>query len=258
MSAKYTLTITHLYPGKMNIYGDIGNIITLKRRAEWRGVEVVVRKSEVGDKLKADETDIYFIGGAQDQDQIEAYKDALILKKDAIKKDVANGVVLLAICGGYQMLGRFFLTGDGKKLKALNIIPVETVAPSSLVSQRCIGNIVTEINDKSLQKIGKRNTLVGFENHSGRTRFLSKNLTPLADVISGIGDNEDAKHEGVHYLNTIGSYMHGSFLPKNPHIADFLITTALKRKYKDFEKLESLDDEIEWSAHDSIVKRFGK
>jgi len=256
--SKFELKITHLYPSKMNIYGDIGNIITLKRRAEWRGIDTTVVKSEIGEKLSPGKTDLYFIGGAQDEDQVEAYKDALVNKKDAIRKDIENGVSMLAICGGYQMLGRFFLTGDDNRLKALNIIPVETVAPSSLVAQRCIGNIVTKINDKSLLKILKKETLVGFENHSGRTRFLSEELVPLGDVKYGIGDNEDAEHEGVHYMNAIGSYMHGSFLPKNPHVADLLITTALKRKYKEFDKLAPLDDEIEWVAHESIVKRFLK
>lgn len=252
------LTIGHLYPEKMNIYGDIGNIVALKRRAEWRGIEVKVVNINESFKLEPGVVDIYFIGGGQDQDQIEVYKDLIQHKKRALKKDILDGAVILAICGGYQLLGEYFLMGDGRRAEGLRIIPIETVAPSTKVAQRCIGNIITKLHpDSEIAKSGKA-TLVGFENHSGRTRFKSDRLMPLGEVLAGIGDNEDAKHEGVRFLNVFGSYMHGSFLPKNPHAADTILKLALERKYKKDIKLEKLDDKIEWLAHDAIVKRFTK
>ncbi len=239
----------------MNIYGDIGNIITLKRRAEWRGVQVNIVNINAEDSLE-EGTDIYFFGGGQDQDQIDVYKDLIKTKAHALKKDIENGAVMLAICGGYQLLGKYFLTGDNQKLEGLGIIPVETVAPSTEVAQRCIGNIITKLPEGSELKNYDLDTLVGFENHSGRTRFKSDELKPLGNVIAGIGDNEDKIHEGARYKNVIGSYMHGSFLPKNPHVADFILKTALNRKYGKEIKLQELDNEIELKAHKSILNRF--
>lgn len=255
-TTQYSLLITHLYPDQMNIYGDLGNIITLKKRAEWRDIEVQVSSVGASDKLLAGKTDIYFIGGGQDQDQIEVFADVRKNKAKALKKDLESGVPMLAICGGYQLLGESFLTGDGKTIKGLGIIPAETVAPSTEVAQRCIGNIITKLPEGSPIIKGTKNTLVGFENHSGRTRFISGEVEPLSEVLVGIGDNENAESEGARYLNVFGSYMHGSFLPKNPHMADYILETALKRKYGDEFELKELDDEIEWKAHDTVVKRF--
>lgn len=258
MKLKQELTIGHLYPEKMNIYGDIGNIIALKRRAEWRDIEIKVLNINENYKLEPSLIDIYFIGGGQDQDQIDVYKDLVQNKKRVLQSDINDGAVVLAICGGYQLLGEYFLMGDGRRAEGLRIIPVDTVAPSTKVAQRCIGNIITKLQlDTDIAKQGKP-TLVGFENHSGRTRFKSEKLKPLGEVLTGIGDNEDAKHEGVRFLNVFGTYMHGSFLPKNPHVADIILKLALERKYKKEVKLKELDDKIEWFAHDMIINKFKK
>jgi lipid II isoglutaminyl synthase (glutamine-hydrolysing) len=252
----YELTITHLYPQKMNIYGDIGNIIVLTKRAEWRGIKINVQNINIDDALKDGTTDIYFFGGGQDQDQVDVFRDLVKTKAGPLKKDIQNGAVMLAICGGYQLLGEYFLTGDGQKLEGLGIIPVETVAPSTEVAQRCIGNIITKLPKESDLKNYGLETLIGFENHSGRTRFKSDKLSPLGDVVVGIGDNEDKIHEGARYLNVIGSYMHGSFLPKNPHVADFMLKIALERKYHANIQLNEIDNEIELNAHKQILARF--
>ncbi|MBD3280722.1 glutamine amidotransferase, partial [Candidatus Dojkabacteria bacterium] len=208
-----------------------------------------------------------FFGGGQDKQQAKIAPDLIKLKKEELLKDLESGVVMLAICGGYQLLGKYYLSGSGKKAEGVGFFPIETVAPGSDVQHRCIGNISTkivhgqtmkeikeyyqskEVNTKSL------GTLVGFENHSGRTRVLSSEKLQLGKVIKGIGDNEDKVYDGLRYKNAFGSYMHGSFLPKNPHMADLLISLALKNKYgTKFGHLESLDDSLEWRTHEKATQ----
>lgn len=267
------LTITHLYPDKMNLYGDLGNVIALKQRAEARGIQVTISNVSIGDEIKRGATDIYFFGGGQDKEQIEIYQDLLDKKAYKLYQDLEEGVVMLAICGGYQLLGKYFITGDGKKVEGLGFLPIETVAPSTNVKQRCIGNISTTITHRQILKEIQKyysfekssdipttdyrlliTTLVGFENHGGRTRLLSKKPLQIGKVINGIGDSENQGYEGLRYKNTFGSYMHGSFLPKNPHFADLLLSLALKRKYgPKFKKLEPLDDSVEWAAHEKAL-----
>lgn len=257
------LRITHLYPEEMNLYGDLGNVIALARRAEARDIEVEIKNVKVGDALKSGQTDIYFFGGGQDRQQAEIAPDLIELKKDALVEDLNNGIVCLAICGGYQLLGQYYLTGDGEKAKGVGFLPIETVAPGPDVQQRCIGNISTKIaHDETMAEIKKYytndasgkslGTLVGFENHAGRTRLLSEDKLQLGKVVSGIGDSENGGYEGLRYKNAFGSYMHGSFLPKNPHMSDLLISLAMKNKYgMKFGHLEALDDILEWQAHGS-------
>ena len=257
------IRITHLYPEEMNLYGDLGNVIALKRRAEARGIDVKVTDVKVGDKLKAGVTDIYFFGGGQDKQQAEIAPDLISLKKEALLKDLWDGVVALAICGGYQLLGQYYLTGEGERAEGVGFLPIETVAPGPDVQQRCIGNISTKIVHKKTLKeikeyynnenVGHKDlhSLVGFENHSGRTRVLEGENLQIGKVIKGIGDSEGGGFEGLRYKNTFGSYMHGSFLPKNPHMADLLISLALKKKYgTKFGQLETLNDTLEWQAHE--------
>jgi len=247
-----SLTITHLYPALMNIYGDIGNIISLVRRCEWRGIKVFIKNINLNDTLPKG-PDIYFMGGGQDDDQIRVFYDLQNKKKDLIKQ-IEKGVSFLGICGAYQLLGKYFLTGDGKRIEGIGLLDVETRAPDKEVKSRCIGNVIARLNwdvfdlEKTLIE-----TIVGFENHSGQT-YLGRDVKPLAYVEKGFGNNIEDNTEGCVYKNLIGTYLHGSFLPKNPHIADWLILKALKRKYGGKFKLKKLEDKEELSAHDFILK----
>lgn len=258
------IILGYLYPDLMNIYGDTGNIIVLKKRAEWRGIEVVVKNFSINNKLKQGEVDLFFFGGGQDQAQELVARDLVAGSKDKIiKQEVERGVPLLAICGGYQLLGEYYQPHNGPKLKGIGIFPVYTVAGE----QRMIGNIVIGTQtDYSLQTTAKMKAvdcspsaisyLVGFENHSGKT-YLKKGVEPLGKVIKGFGNNGEDQTEGCTYKNAIGCYMHGSLLPKNPHLADWLLTKALEIKYGKEVKLKPLDDTLENLAHKTAVSKFG-
>lgn len=271
----FELTITHLYPDKMNLYGDLGNVIALRRRAKKRGISINIKAIKVGDHLTARKTDIYFFGGGQDSQQIEIADDLMTLKKSTLLEDLNAGTPALAICGGYQLLGKYYLTGDGGKAEGIGFFPIETIAPGPDVQQRCIGNISTHIvHSRTMDEIRQYYaatenniheemlmTLTGFENHSGRTRLISDSNDDnlhLSKVISGIGDSEKQGYEGIRYKNAFGSYMHGSFLPKNPHMTDLILSLALKRKYEnEFMKLKTIEDQLEWRAHHQSLKIKG-
>ncbi len=238
----YQLTIGYLYGDLMNIYGDTGNVIALKKRAEWRDIEVTIKQISVGDHLKPGEMDIYFFGGGQDQSQDIVAKD-IQTKADAIKEDIEKGVPLLSICGGYQLLGAYYQPFNGPKLEGIKVFDVYTEASHD----RMIGNIVIETKE-----FGK---LVGFENHSGKT-YLRKDARPLGKIISGFGNNGMDKSEGCIYNNAIGCYMHGSLLPKNPKLADWLLEKSLETKYGEKIELKKLDDDLEDKAHNTSTKKF--
>lgn len=239
------LTIGFLYGDLMNIYGDTGNIITLKKRCEWRGIDVEVKNITIGSKdTKAD---IYFFGGGQDQQQSTVAKD-LAQKGQSIKEAVEKGVPLLSICGGYQLLGEYYQPFDGAKLPGVGIFPAYTVASND----RMIGNIVVQTQSTNSQLPATK--LVGFENHSGKT-YLKEGGVPLGKVIKGFGNNGEDKSEGCVYKNAIGCYMHGSLLPKNPELADWLIQKALEIKYGEEVELKKLDDSLEQKVHGSIISR---
>ena len=188
---KRTLNITHLYPDLMNIYGDLGNVITLVKRCEWRGIKVSVRNVSVKESFSSG-TDIFFMGGGQDEDQITVFKD-LLKKKEALSDEIMNNKCFLGICGAYQLMGKSFLTGDGRSIKGLGILDLETKAPGSGVKKRCIGNIVCKINDAAMNTRGMDlSTIVGFENHSGQT-FLGEKIKPLGIVLKGFGNNQTDK-----------------------------------------------------------------
>lgn len=244
------LTIGYLYGDLMNIYGDTGNIIALKKRAQWRGIEVEVKQISVGDKLKPGDVDIYFFGGGQDQAQeIVASNLESSGKGKIIRKETKRGVPLLAICGGYQLLGEYYKPHKGPKLTGVGLFPAYTVASN----ERMIGNIV--ISSTIPQTLNPKSYLVGFENHSGKT-YLRKNAKPLGKVVSGFGNNGEDKTEGCIHKNAIGCYMHGSLLPKNPELADWLLKKALETKYGKEVELESLDDTLESQAHIAAIQRF--
>ena len=229
--------IGHLYPKLLNIYGDGGNIIALKKRAEWRGgINVIIDDINSGD-LSIGEHDIYFIGGGQDLQQIEVSKE-LQRHKDFLTAERDRGAVFLGICGGYQLLGHYYQPHDAEKLLGISLLDAYTIAGN----KRFIGNVTVKTEYDFAQ------TLVGFENHSGLT-YLQGDTKPIGTMVIGNGNNGQDKTEGARYKNVFGTYMHGSFLPKNPKFTDYLLGLAIG------EKLEQLDDTIEDNAHDSLINK---
>lgn len=234
-------TIGYLYGDLMNIYGDTGNIIALKKRAEWRGISVKVKVKSLKSKIKPKECDLFFFGGGQDQQQEIVAKD-LQKKAKIIKSEIARGVPLLSVCGGYQLLADYYKPHKGPKLPGISLFPAYTLASYD----RMIGNIVVD---------SMFGNLVGFENHSGKT-YLKRGSLPFGMVIKGFGNNGLDKTEGCIYKNAIGCYMHGSLLPKNPKLADWLIKKALEVKYKREINLEPLNDSLELQAHNKAIQKF--
>ena len=228
----------------MNIYGDRGNILTLQKRAQWRGVQVEIRPIGRGPAPDLSDIDLIFWGGGQDRDQELVFTDAAAHKVEAVRESIADGAVVLAVCGGYQLLGEYYVTADGKKLPGLGLVDLHTVPGA----KRNIGNIVIETRDLGLEPP----TLVGFENHSGKT-YLGPGLTPLGRVLRGAGNNGEDGTEGVAAGNVFGTYLHGSLLPKNPHFADLLISRALRRRQAP--ALGALNDDIEMAAHRAVALR---
>ncbi|MHB8961928.1 MAG: type 1 glutamine amidotransferase [Saccharofermentanales bacterium] len=235
------ITICHLYPEHLNLYGDRGNILTLQKRCEWRGIGVKVDAAGIGGGFDANAYDIVFLGGGQDFEQGLIKDDLIGSKGRTIRAAVDAGVVFLCICGGYQMMGEYYIDQSGRKLECLNAIPVRTETGSA----RLIGNVVCESDELAL--LGRDPILVGFENHSGRT-FLQEGARPLATVRKGFGNNGSDGTEGARYMNVYCTYMHGSFLPKNPDMADELIYRALYRKYGGTVQLDKLSDAFEINA----------
>ncbi len=240
------LRICHLYPDLMNIYGDRGNIIALSRRAQWAGIEVEVVNVPLGASLDASACDIIFIGGGQDKEQALIAKDLQEVKGKAIIEAVQEGAALLAVCGGYQLLGKYFKTGADAVLPGIGLFDAWTVAGS----KRCIGDVLVECDFT-----GERHTLVGFENHSGKT-YLGESLKPLGKVLHGCGNNAEDGREGAIYKNAFGTYLHGSILPKNPWFTDHLIRVALQRRYGDQASLARVDTSFEDRAHQAVIARI--
>ena len=242
----YQLTIAHLYPDQMNIYGDRGNILTLLQRAHWRDIGVRVDAVTPGSDVDWAAYDIAFFGGGQDSGQALIAEDFVGRQATGLRTAVEDGLVMLAICGGYQLLGHYFLTHTGEKLPGIGVLDVHTVGGD----RRLIGNIVVDW----IEPGAAPRRLVGFENHSGRTH-LGTGVQPLGRVIRGYGNNGEDGTEGAVYRNVHGCYMHGSLLPKNPHFADHLIDLALRRRYGSNTVLAPLDDRLELTAHAVMVER---
>ncbi len=235
----YKFNIAHLYAPYLNIYGDIGNIIALKQRCQWRGIEVSVESISSCQEIIGRDFDLFFIGGGQDkQQEVIAYDLAKYAKEFKSYVDDTNCVVL-AICGGYQLLGHYYKPHTGDKLPGISLIDAYTVASNT----RMIGNVVVKLPDGS--------TLVGFENHSGKTH-LGSQIEPIGKVLLGCGNNGEDGGEGAHYKNIFGTYLHGSLLPKNPNFADKLILLGLQRKYN-IKELNPLVDDFENLAHNLAV-----
>ena len=237
-------TVGWLYPDLMNIYGDRGNILTLLRRAEWHGYEARVVELGRGAATQMDDIDVFFFGGGQDREQALIYDDLREFKQESLRKAVENGAQILAVCGGYQLLGHYYQTADGQRYDGIGLIDVRTEAGK----KRFIGDVVVLTSIEGLTP----STLVGFENHSGRT-FLGPKAKPLGKVLQGHGNNGSDHQEGCIQGGIIGTYMHGSLLPKNPHLADQLIAAALKRRGG--AALSHLDDSAELAAHGWILQR---
>lgn len=239
------LVLGHLYPDLMNLYGDRGNFIALQKRCEWRGIDVDLRRVTVGDDVNFADFDIVFVGGGQDREQEIVWSD-LGRHRDDLARAVEDDVVVLAVCGGYQLLGHYYLTPGGRKIAGLGILDLHTESHSS----RLVGNVVCRS-----EYLPAPGTLVGFENHGGRTH-LGPGVAPLARMIKGHGNNGRDGTEGAVYRNVFGTYLHGSLLPKNPHFADVLIARALQRHHPGAE-LEPLGDALEWRAHRAAAALAG-
>lgn len=225
------LTIVHLYPKEMNIYGDNGNVLVLQKRLEWRGIKADVKNIEVGEDLPKD-TDIIVSGGGQDKGQLRVADD-LTSKKGTLHALANDGVAMLVICGTYQLFGHRFLTAKDGEVPGIGIFDAETLAGS----KRLIGNITIDT---------PYGELVGYENHSGNT-FLYNNQDSFGTVLSGMGNNEADNTEGAKTHNVFGTYLHGPLLPKNPAFADELLRLALDRKYG-LSELVPLDDTLALDA----------
>ena len=235
------LNIVHLYPDLLNLYGDTGNVKCLTKRIRDRGIAVNLTTFNEENDVNLSEGDIFFMGGGSDRSQQLVYKHFLE-HKDILKRLIEEDKVVLAVCGGYQLLGSEYIDRDGNVLPGLGILDYTS---KSGKGKRIIGNIII----KSSLNINPK-TIVGFENHGGRT---FSNYSALGDVLCGLGNNDTDKKEGVVYRNFVGTYLHGPVLPKNPHLADYLILKALQNKY-DISTLEELDDSIEMNAHKKILK----
>ncbi len=233
-----------LYPDLMNIYGDRGNIVTLLKRAEWRDYEARLIELPRGTSKRMDEVDVFFFGGGQDREQALVYEDLIEQKQPPLERAVASGAIVLAVCGGYQLLGHHYQTAEGQRFPGIGLIDVRTEAGK----RRFIGDVVVDSDIIDLVPA----TLVGFENHSGRT-FLGPGAMPMGRVRMGFGNNGRDGTEGCLQGGVVGTYLHGSLLPKNPHLADHLIRSALRRR--GVEELSKLDDSVELAAHERILER---
>lgn len=235
------LNIVHLYPELLNLYGDGGNIITLARRLEWRGIRAHIAEVAISDAPTFADADIVFIGGGSDREQAIVC-ERLLSRKAELASFVADGGVLLAVCGGYQLLGHSYAMGDDV-LEGLGLVDMETRRGAP----RLIGNIVVD-SPVSPQPV------VGYENHGGRTT-LGPNVRPLGRVLFGHGNDGETGEEGCLFKNVLGTYVHGPLLPKNPGVADWLLSRALERRFGDG-SLKPLDDAVELAANKVMADRL--
>jgi CobQ-like glutamine amidotransferase family enzyme len=235
------LRLLALYPDQMNIYADRGNILFLQHRCEWRGIGFEYAAIGQGERFDPSAHDLIYIGGGQDRDQRLVAADMVTTKRQALGDAAADGAVVLAVCGGYQLLGHSYQLGD-ERIEGLGLADLETVREEG---PRLIGNVAIEVElgDGPL-------TIAGFENHGGRTR-LGPDATALGTVLKGYGNNGSDGLEGVRLHNVFGTYLHGPLLPKNVLLADRLIALALARREGAEPELEPLDDTLESAAHES-------
>ncbi len=242
------LTIHHLYADMMNMYGDRGNVISLKKRCEWRGMDVEVVDVNLGESIRPTGCDIFLFGGGQDREQALLAEDLSGTKGADLRAIADDGGVVLGVCGGYQLMGHYYETADGKRLPGVGIMDLHT-EPASAGEERLIGNVLMHVPDP---EGGPDREVVGFENHGGRTILGSAD--PLGRVVAGYGNNGRDGTEGARRNNAYGTYLHGSLLPKNPWLTDKFIREALLHAGHDAE-LQPLDDGLEGTAFSSIAGR---
>lgn len=234
------IRVGHLYPEYLNIYADRGNVAVLTRRAALRGHELEVEPISVGDPLEPDAYDLLYVGGGQDREQALIAPD-IAAKSDAIRTATDGGTALLAVCGGYQLLGRGYRGREGAHMPGAGLFPHETVAGE----RRMIGDVLLECELEP----GERRTLAGFENHAGRTR-LDPGAQPLGRVVAGFGNDGESGYEGCRVGRALGTYLHGPLLPRNAWLADRLLSWALAHAMdEEPPELEPLPDELERLAH---------
>jgi len=239
------LKICHMYPDVLNLYGDGGNIICMKKRLEWRGIDVSVTKMPIGSDSSLAGFDLFFIGGGQDFEQEVLLNDLHKGKDASVKAAIEDGKTFLTICGGYQMMGNYYQTHEGVRCDFIGAVDYYTVGSDI----RMIGNYKFKC-----EEVSGGSTVVGFENHSGKT-YLGEGVSPLGRVLAGYGNNGEDGTEGVRYRNLFGTYSHGPLLPKNPGLCDIILLSALERKYGKAD-LEPLDDSAELAAHDVMCGRI--
>ncbi len=238
------LRVCALYPDLMNIYADRGNLLLLERRCRWRGLGFAVTASGLGQELDPEAAELFYIGGGQDRDQRLCALDLAEVKRDALHAAAQRGAVILAVCGGYQLLGHSYQLGD-ELLPGVGLVDLHTVRADA---PRLIGNVAIEVELEP----GQRRVLAGFENHGGRTH-LGPGATALGRVLKGHGNNGRDRLEGVRQGKVIGTYLHGPLLPKNAWFADWLIASALGLD----EPLPALDDRLEAAAHADAKRAAG-
>jgi lipid II isoglutaminyl synthase (glutamine-hydrolysing) len=234
------IRVAHLYPDYLNIYADRGNIAVLARRAAWRGHELEVDAVGMNDPIEAGSHDLYYVGGGQDREQALVAPD--LAGKRGLPEAVERGAAVLAVCGGYQLLGRFYRERSGAELPGVGLFPLHTVAGD----RRMIGDVLLECE---LER-GPRRALAGFENHAGRT-ILDAGAEPLGRVVAGFGNDGESGFEGCRVGRALGTYLHGPLLPRNPWLADWLLAAALAHRtgVAEAPELEPLPDVLEQEAH---------
>ncbi|SHF35442.1 hypothetical protein SAMN02746089_01748 [Caldanaerobius fijiensis DSM 17918] len=237
------LKLCYLYPDLMNLYGDRGNVIAIQKRCQWRGIDLRIDKIGIGEEVDFNDYDIIFMGGGQDREQNLMSDDLLNVKASSLRDAAENGVVILAVCGSYQLLGNYYKAQNGTEIPGIGLLDIYTESGK----ERLVGNIVIQMDSGDM--------VVGFENHSGRT-YLGEKVRPLGKVLVGNGNNGSDGYEGAVYKNVFGTYIHGPLLPKNPCLTDRLISLALARH--GVYELTPLDDRIENMAHQRAIDLFYK
>jgi lipid II isoglutaminyl synthase (glutamine-hydrolysing) len=239
------LLVGHLFPDYLNIYADRGNIAVLARRSAWRGFQLDVEDLGADAEIRPGKHDLFYVGGGQDREQA-LIAPALAALAPALHEAFEGGAAFLAVCGGYQLFGRFYRDQSGEEQPGVGLLPLHTIAGS----RRMIGDVLLECELEP----GVRQTLAGFENHAGRT-ILDEGAEPLGRVVSGFGNDGESGYEGCRVGRAIGTYLHGPLLPRNPWFADWLLTQAIAHRTGAEPELPTLDDELELEAHAVSARR---
>jgi len=237
-------TIAHMYQDLLNLYGDRGNLICLQQRMKWYGYDCIIKNIGLKEKIDYEQIDMIFMGGGSDREQGLVYRD-LVGRSDKLMQQIEDGLPFLGICGAYQLLGTSYIANEGQVMEGLGFFNFVTRG----AQDRLIGNVLIKADID-----GQELSVVGFENHGGRTYFEDDALQPFGQVIKGYGNNGEDKQEGLKYKNLIGTYLHGPLLPKNPGIADYFLKTMASRQ--GIELKTHLDDSIEQMAHEQVKKKL--